>query len=146
MRLLRLCVPVLFVVLSIGLAMQGGLWRYLALLFAALGGGAMLLSVLEGVYRADQRRLEQQRFGFKPLRDYRSLRAMAYRLMNRASSTAIASAEVSHYADLMDQRLSKQETMAREASSSMKAINAAIMQVSGSASRERPGGQSSQPC
>ncbi|MFJ5539542.1 methyl-accepting chemotaxis protein [Vreelandella titanicae] len=135
MHLLRLLVPVLFVALSIGLAAQGGHWRYLALLLAAMGGGAMLLSALEGVYRADQRHLEQSRFGFKPLRDYRSLRAMAYRLMNRASSTAIASAEVSHYADLMDQRLTKQETMAREASSSMTAINAAIMQVSASASQ-----------
>lgn len=135
MRLLRLLVPVLFLALSIGLALQGGLWIYLALLSAVMGGGAILLSALEGVYRADQRRLEQRQRGFKPLCDYHSLRAMAYRLMNRASSTAIASAEVSHYADLMDQRLTQQETMAREASSSMTAINSAIMQVSASASQ-----------
>ncbi|MBR9906385.1 MAG: methyl-accepting chemotaxis protein, partial [Gammaproteobacteria bacterium] len=135
MRLLRLLVPGFLLALSVGLVVQGGVWIYLALLSAALGGGAVLLSALESVYRADQRRLEQRQRGFKPLRDYRSLRGMAYRLMNRASSTAIASAEVSHYADLMDQRLSKQEAMAREASSSMTAINAAIMQVSASASQ-----------
>jgi methyl-accepting chemotaxis protein len=82
---------------------------------------------LYSVYSADQHRLKQSVRGLKPLRDYGSLRAMAYRLMNRASSTAIASAEVSHYADLMAQRLGKQETMASEASSSMSAINAAIM-------------------
>ena len=55
--------------------------------------------------------------------------------MHRASSTAIASAEVSHYADLMAQRLAKQENMASEASSSMSAINTAIMQVSASATQ-----------
>lgn len=135
MRLLRLLVPVLLMALSIGLTAQGGIWGYLALLFALLAGGAFLRSALVGVYRADQRQLEQRNRGVKPLRDYRSLRAMAYRLMNRASSTAIASAEVSHYADLMDQRLTHQETMAREAASSMTAINAAIMQVSASASQ-----------
>ncbi|MGE6606569.1 methyl-accepting chemotaxis protein [Halomonas sp. NPDC076908] len=135
MRILLLLAPLLLLALSIGLASQGGLWIYAALLCAALGGGAVLLNTLDGIYRADQRRLEQRQRGFKSLRDYRSLRAMAYRLMNRASSTAIASAEVSHYADLMDQRLTQQETMAREASSSMTAINAAIMQVSSSASQ-----------
>lgn len=135
MRLLRLFVPVLLVALAIGLAAQGGIWGYLALLFALLGGGAFLLSALETIYRSDHLHLEQRKRGLKPLQDYRSLRAMAYRLMNRASSTAIASAEVSHYADLMDHRLIQQETMAREASSSMTAINAAIMQVSASASQ-----------
>ena len=135
MRLMRLLLPALCVALSIGIAAQGGVWCYLALLFSALGGGAVLLNVLEGVYRADQNRLEQRQRGVKPLQDYRSLRAMAYRLMSRASSTAIATAEVSHYADLMDQRLAKQEAMAREASASMTAINAAIMQVSASASQ-----------
>lgn len=135
MRLLRLLVPVLLVALAIGLAAQGGIWGYLALLFALLGGGAFLLSALEAIYRSDHHHLEQRKRGLKPLRDYRALRAMAYRLMNRASSTAIASAEVSHYADLMDHRLTQQETMAREASTSMTAINAAIMQVSASASQ-----------
>jgi len=135
MSVLLLLVPVLMVALSVGLAALGGVWIYVALLCAALGGGAMLLTAFERVYRADQRRLEQYQRGVKSLRDYRSLRAMAYRLMNRASSTAIASAEVSHYADLMDQRLTQQETMVREASTSMTAINAAIMQVSASASQ-----------
>lgn len=135
MRLMLMLVPLLLLVLSAVLAAQGGLWSYAALVSAAFGGGALLLSAFEGVYRAGQRHLEQHQRGVKSLRDYRSLRAMAYRLMNRASSTAIASAEVSHYADLMDQRLTQQETMAREASSSMTAINAAIMQVSASASQ-----------
>lgn len=135
MRVLLWLVPVLLIALSVGFTAQGGVWIYGALLSAALAGGAVLLNILDGVYRADQRRLEQPARGLKPVRDYRSLRAMAYRLMNRASSTAIASAEVSHYADLMDQRLTKQEAMAREASSSMTAINAAIMQVSASASQ-----------
>jgi methyl-accepting chemotaxis protein len=135
MRILLLLVSVLMLLLSVGLTAQDGVWRYVALISAALGGGAILLNALEGVYRADQSRLKQRRRGFKPLCDYHSLRSMAYRLMNRASSTAIASAEVSHYADLMDQRLTQQESMAREASSSMTAINAAIMQVSASASQ-----------
>lgn len=135
MRVLLMLVPVLMMALSVGLTAQGGVWRYMALVCAALAGGAMLLNAFERIYCADQRRLEKHQRGLKPLRDYRSLRAMAYRLMNRASSTAIASAEVSHYADLMDQRLTQQETMAREASSSMTAINGAIMQVSASASQ-----------
>ena len=135
MRVLLLLVPVLMVALSVSLIAQGGIWRYLALISAAVAGGSVLLYLLEGIYHADQRRLEKRLGRLKALRDYRSLRAMAYRLMNRASSTAIASAEVSHYADLMDQRLTQQETMAREASSSMTAINGAIMQVSASASQ-----------
>ncbi|MFB9868013.1 methyl-accepting chemotaxis protein [Vreelandella sulfidaeris] len=135
MRVMLLLVPIMLLVLSVGIVDQGGIWRFVALFSAALGGAGVLLNALEGIYRADQRRLEQRQRGLKPLRDYRSLRAMAYRLMNRASSTAIASAEVSHYADLMDQRLTQQETMTREASTSMTAINAAIMQVSASASQ-----------
>lgn len=135
MRVMLLLIPMLLLALSVGLVAQGGLWDYLALLSAAMGGCGLLLNILIGIYRADQSRLDKQPRGLKPLRDYRSLRAMAYRLMNRASSTAIASAEVSHYADLMDQRLSQQETMAREASSSMAAINSAIMQVSASANQ-----------
>lgn len=39
MRLLRLLVPVLLMALSIGLTAQGGIWGYLALLFALLAGG-----------------------------------------------------------------------------------------------------------
>ncbi|AQU82488.1 MULTISPECIES: methyl-accepting chemotaxis protein [unclassified Halomonas] len=135
MRLLLLLISAVLLALSAGLVAQNDMWSYVALLPAALGGGAILLSALEGVYRSDQRRLEKGKRRIKSLRDYASLRAMAYRLMNRASSTAIASAEVSHYADLMDQRLAKQEKMAREASSSMSAINTAIMQVSASASQ-----------
>ncbi len=135
MGVLLLLVPVLMLALSVGLVAQGGVWSYIALISATLAGGAAVLNIIESVYRADQRRLEKRGGGVRAVRDYRSLRAMGYRLMKRASSTAIASAEVSHYADLMDQRLTQQETMAREASSSMTAINAAIMQVSASASQ-----------
>ncbi|PCF97688.1 methyl-accepting chemotaxis protein [Vreelandella nigrificans] len=135
MRLLLLLISAVLLALSAGLVAQNDMWSYVALLPAALGGGAILLSALEDVYRSDRRRLEKGQWRVKPLSDYASLRAMAYRLMNRASSTAIASAEVSHYADLMDQRLAKQEKMARDASSSMSAINTAIMQVSASASQ-----------
>jgi len=135
MRLLRWLVPLLLLIASIGLVSQPGAWKYLAVLCALLGGMGVMAVGLYSVYSADQHRLKQSVRGLKPLRDYGSLRAMAYRLMNRASSTAIASAEVSHYADLMAQRLGKQETMASEASSSMSAINAAIMQVSASATQ-----------
>ncbi|WP_018916215.1 methyl-accepting chemotaxis protein [Vreelandella zhanjiangensis] len=135
MRLLRLLAPLALLGLSVWLVAQASLLTYLALVCAGLAGAGMVANTQLSVYLASQKRLAQPMRGFKPLKDYGSLRAMAYRLMQRASSTAIASAEVSHYADLMDQRLGKQETMAREASSSMAAINAAILQVSTSASQ-----------
>lgn len=134
MRLLRWLMPLLLLLASIWLVMLPGLWQYAAVPCATLAGMTAIASALYGIYNAGQERLEQPAL-LKPLRDYGSLRAMAYRLMNRASSTAIASAEVSHYADLMAQRLGKQESMASEASSSMSAINTAIMQVSASASQ-----------
>ena len=135
MRLLRLLAPLALLGLSVWLVAQANLLTYLALVCAGLAGAGMVANTQLGVYLASQQRLAQPMRGFKPLKDYGSLRAMAYRLMKRASSTAIASAEVSYYADLMDQRLGKQEIMAREASSSMAAINAAILQVSTSASQ-----------
>lgn len=135
MRLFCLLVPLALLGLSVWLASQANMLVYLSVACAALAGAGLMLSAFLSVYSADQNRLATPARGFKPLRDYASLRAMAYRLMNRASSTAIASAEVSYYADLMDQRLSKQEVMARDASSSMSAINAAIMQVSTSATQ-----------
>ncbi|WP_404377888.1 methyl-accepting chemotaxis protein [Vreelandella aquamarina] len=135
MRLLRLLVSLLLLIASIWLVSLPEGWQYLAVPCAALGGMGVVVSGLYSVYGADRQRLNQSAVGLKPLRDYRALRAMAYRLMNQASSTAIASAEVSHYADLMAQRLGKQESMASEASSSMGAINTAIMQVSASASQ-----------
>lgn len=135
MRLIFMLVPLGLLGLSVWLASQANMLPYLAVACAVLAGAGLMLSALQSVYSADQNRLAMPTRGLKPLRDYASLRAMAYRLMNRASRTAIASAEVSHYADLMDQRLSKQEVMARDASSSMGAINAAIMQVSASATQ-----------
>ena len=134
MRLLGLLLPFVLLGLSVELVSHNTALKYLALACASLAGAGLISNALFSVYMADQQRLNRVR-GFKPLRDYGSLKAMAYRLMKRASSTAIASAEVSHYADLMDQRLAQQETMAREASASMGAINAAILQVSVSASQ-----------
>lgn len=134
MRLLGLLVPCLLLGLSVELISQTTALKYLALVLASLAGALLVGNALLSIYRADQQGLTRIR-GFKPLRDYGSLKAMAYRLMRRASSTAIASAEVSHYADLMDQRLAQQEIMAREASTSMSAINAAILQVSTSATQ-----------
>lgn len=112
-----------------------GLWVYTGLACAALGGAAMVFSSVLGVYQGDRAALERASSWLWPVRDYRSLRGMAYRLMGRASSTAIASTEVSYYADLMDHRLDNQEAMAREASASMTAINAAISQVTSSAAQ-----------
>ncbi|MFC7367984.1 MULTISPECIES: methyl-accepting chemotaxis protein [Vreelandella] len=135
MQLLRLLVPLAVLGVSAWMVSQPGALPYISLLLATLAGATLILNALNKVYAADQSRLIRGINGVKAIRDYGSLRAMAYRLMNRASSTAIASAEVSHYADLMAQRLTKQETMASDASSSMSAINAAIMQVSVSASQ-----------
>lgn len=134
MRLLHWSMPLLFSMVAFWLIALPGPWQYAAIICAALAGVAAVTCALYGIYNAGQHRLKRLVM-LKPLRDYSALRAMAYRLMNRASSTAIASAEVSHYADLMAQRLSKQESMAREASASMNAINTAIMQVSASASQ-----------
>ncbi|MDK9687332.1 methyl-accepting chemotaxis protein [Halomonas sp. LC1] len=134
MRLLRWLVPLLLIITATWLVSLPGPWPYAAMVCALLAGMTAVVSALYGIYNAGQQQLERTAL-FKPLRDYGSLRAMAYRLMKRASSTAIASAEVSHYADLMAQRLGKQESMASEASSSMSAINTAIVQVSASASQ-----------
>ncbi|AYF35177.1 chemotaxis protein [Vreelandella alkaliphila] len=133
MRLLWLLVPLAVLGVSVWMMTESGAFPYVALLLATGAGAGLMLVTITSVYSADQARLTKPIHGFKPIRDYGALRAMAYRLMNRASSTAIASAEVSHYADLMAQRLTKQEAMASDASSSMNAINAAIMQVSASA-------------
>ncbi|NYS60848.1 methyl-accepting chemotaxis protein [Vreelandella salicampi] len=135
MRLLSILAALGCFFLGVGAQMLGGLWGYAGLVLAALGGAAWVFSGNLAVYYAGREGLARHGSWLWPVRDYRSLRNMAYRLMQRASSTAIASAEVSHYADLMDQRLDKQEAMARDASASMSAINAAIVQVSTSANQ-----------
>ena len=133
MRLFRWLVPLLLIIAATLLVSLSGPWVYAALVCATLAGVTAVASALYAIYNAGHQPSSQREL-LKPLRDYGSLRAMSYRLMKRASSTAIASAEVSHYADLMAQRLGKQEAMASEASSSMSAINTAIVQVSSSAS------------
>ncbi|QNI03093.1 methyl-accepting chemotaxis protein [Halomonas sp. SH5A2] len=135
MRVIRWAVPIVLLALAGWLVSYSTLGGYVAVGLAALAGALSVLMAWGTIYQADQQALEGKRPANRLMADYASLRAMAFRLMKRASSTAIASAEVSHYADLMDQRLSKQERMARESSASMGAINTAIMQVSASASQ-----------
>ncbi|WP_245948025.1 methyl-accepting chemotaxis protein [Billgrantia montanilacus] len=119
------------VVNDLGLGWQA----YLGLGLAALAGCLFSLAGLASVYRAGAATLETQ--GIKAwlpaTRDYLSLRRMAHGLIRQASNTAIASAEVSHHADRMDQRLERQGHTVREASSSMAAITTAIEQVAASA-------------
>ncbi|PMR77569.1 chemotaxis protein [Billgrantia endophytica] len=90
---------------------------------------------MASVYQAKPETLEQGRLStWLPVtRDYFSLRRMAHGLIRQASNTAIASAEVSHHADRMDQRLERQGSTVRDASSSMASITAAIEQVAASA-------------
>ncbi|MGQ4876954.1 methyl-accepting chemotaxis protein [Billgrantia sp. LNSP4103-1] len=121
----------LFLAYSSGTGWQGLFGPVLGL----VAGAAMALSGLAAVYRADADTLANGRLhAWLPMtRDYLSLRRMAHGLIRQASTTAIASAEVSHHADRMDQRLERQEQTVREASSSMAAITSAIEQVAASA-------------
>jgi len=99
-----------------------------------LAGASLALSGSVAVFRANADDLVNGRHvsWLSSTRDYFSLRRMAHGLIRQASSTAIASAEVSHHADTMDQRLERQQHTLREASSSMAAITAAIEQVAAS--------------
>ncbi|MFG6666627.1 methyl-accepting chemotaxis protein [Halomonas sp. HNIBRBA4712] len=115
------------------LTLQGALVNAAPLL-GGVSGALFVLGLIERVYRHQGGEAAQAR-GVRALTDYALLKAMAYRLMGRASSTAIATAQVSHFADSMDRRLVNQERMARDSAASMAAINAAILQVSASASR-----------
>ncbi|MGO3667735.1 MAG: hypothetical protein ACTJG4_03910 [Vreelandella alkaliphila] len=109
MRLLWLLVPLAVLGVSVWMMTESGAFPYVALLLATGAGAGLMLVTMMLVYSADQVRLTKPIHGFKPIRDYGALRAMAYRLMNRASSTAIASAEVSHYTDLTAQRLTNRK-------------------------------------
>ncbi|WP_081948810.1 methyl-accepting chemotaxis protein [Litchfieldella xinjiangensis] len=114
-----------------------GLGPYLAILLAILGGMGLAMAGMLSIYRAGGNALAETRRQplFGPQRDYLSLKRMAHRLIGRAGRTAIASAEVSHHADRLDQRLARQDSVVKEAASSMAAITAAIEQVSTSASQ-----------
>ncbi|SDK87398.1 methyl-accepting chemotaxis protein [Franzmannia pantelleriensis] len=105
----------------------------LALSMSMLAGAGMVLAIGYGVYAARGEPTGRAAGYAPPLADYRSLKAMAYRLMDRASRTAIASAEVSHHADRMDHRLARQDQVVKEAVASMQAITTAIEQVTRSA-------------
>lgn len=110
---------------------------YLAVLLGALAGAGAALAGSVSVYAADRKTLAEgrQQPWLPPQRDYLSLKRMAHRLITRAGRTAIASAEVSHHADRLDQRLVRQDAVVKEAVSSMAAITAAIEQVSTSANQ-----------
>jgi methyl-accepting chemotaxis protein len=99
-----------------------------------VAGAALALNGPAAVYRANREALETSRAFLPITRDYLALRRMAHGLIHQSSATAIASAEVSHHADRMDQRLERQEKTVRDASSSMAAITSAIEQVAASAS------------
>lgn len=112
----------------------GGWLAGVALLLAALAGAGFALAGGYAIYAARTEPCSPAgRYGPAPLGDYRALKSMAYRLMGRASRTAIASAEVSHHADRLDQRLARQDRVVKEAVASMGAITAAIEQVTHSA-------------
>ena len=113
----------------------GAGWQGLfPILLGLLAGIGLALSGATAVFRADADTLANDRYRawLPSTRDYFSLRRMAHGLIRQASSTAIASAEVSHHADSMDQRLDRQEKTVREASASMAAITSAIEQVAAS--------------
>src|SRR5690554_7760767 len=136
MRILMLLVAM--VSLSGGVLLtqlEGVDWQgLLAITLALLAGALVALNGAVAVFRANAATLENRRHAswLSSTRDYFSLRRMAHGLIRQASSTAIASAEVSHHADTMDQRLEQQQHTLREASSSMAAITAAIEQVAAS--------------
>ncbi|GHC26354.1 methyl-accepting chemotaxis protein [Aidingimonas halophila] len=135
----KLCVVVsaTLLLVAVGLTVMRGANEvvYLSLGMAALAGAGLTVGSFWSIYASDSKALAaDKRLGWiSPQRDYRSLRGMAHRLMQRASSTAIASAEVSFHADRMDQRLERQGRVVKEAVSSMEAISASIEQVSRSA-------------
>ncbi|WP_114418212.1 methyl-accepting chemotaxis protein [Marinospirillum perlucidum] len=89
-------------------------------------------SGLEQIYAADGQALQGlSTAGLSSAEaDYLSLKQMASQLAQRASLTAISTAEVSHHADTMDKRLSWQSDQVSTVSSSMDSISVAIEQVS----------------
>jgi len=126
------------VVLACGMTawLQAAWWVPLATLTLGVLAGA-LYPGLARIYRAGPEVLStlSSRGMSREARDYLSLRQMAQRLVGRASSTAIASAEVSHHADRLDRRLGEQETIVRDAVTRMAAITDAIARVSASANQ-----------
>lgn len=138
MRILMLLLAAAALVGGLFLARLGGAgWQaFSGIGLGVVAGLALGLSGMAAVYRANADALANGRMvAWLPVtRDYLSLRQMAHGLIRQASTTAIASAEVSHHADRMDQRLERQEQTVREASSSMAAITSAIEQVAASAS------------
>jgi methyl-accepting chemotaxis protein len=108
--------------------------------YAAIGLGVLAglgFDRLARIHAGDEDTLARMgAFGLSAsARDYLSLRRMAQRLVRRGGHTAIASAEVSQHADKLSARLTEQDTIVREAVSSMGAITTAIEQVSASASQ-----------
>ncbi|WP_445001240.1 methyl-accepting chemotaxis protein [Halomonas mongoliensis] len=137
MRLLTYCVALLAIAAAAGsLQFAPTPWGgWVALLFAGLAGALLLYASLLAVHNASAERLVSMglRAWLPPLKDYLSLRRLGHHLVRRTGVAAIASAEVSHHADRLDQRLTRQESVVRDASSSMTAISSAIEQVASGA-------------
>lgn len=74
MRKVSVLASLVFFLLAAGGHWLGGVWGYLGLLSAALGGAALIFSGSLGIYYADQQALEQGSSWLWPVRDYRSLR------------------------------------------------------------------------
>ncbi|MCP1325611.1 methyl-accepting chemotaxis protein, partial [Halomonas sp. 707D4] len=128
---LTILVPLALMAACLVLVASG--WVYSAVGLAFLAGSLACAHFYRKIY--ENVGIESPLPKFKSLADYASLKAMAYRLMERASRTAIASAEVSHHADAMDRRLQDQKCSTREATASMAAVTTAITQVSASATQ-----------
>ena len=117
----------------VGVTFQAAWAIAVAMAMATLAGAGLVLTLAYSVYATSREPQVRTGLAAPPLADYRLLKAMAYRLMDRASRTAIASAEVSHHADRMDRRLAHQDQVVKQAVASMQAITTAIEQVTRSA-------------
>nr|WP_297456765.1 methyl-accepting chemotaxis protein [uncultured Halomonas sp.] len=122
-------------VLAVGFFLDSAWSPYLTGLLGGLAG--LSHDRFARIYHSQEAALERMSKRGLPVsaRDYLSLRRMAQRLVSRAGRAAIASAEVSHHADRLDKRIGEQETIVREAVTSMGAISEAIERVSASASQ-----------
>lgn len=131
--LAAVAVAVAGVATQLWLSLSWGSW--LAMALSALAGALALFSGLVGVYALPAEALKggRRRAWLAPLHDYLALRRLGHDLVGRTGVAAIASAEVSHHADRLDQRLTRQERVVRDASSSMTAISSAIEQVASGA-------------
>ncbi|PWV80471.1 methyl-accepting chemotaxis protein [Halomonas sp. A11-A] len=127
------------VAVAAGVVTQYGVspWTpWLALPLAAVAGALALYARMLRVYALPAAELKARRRAWLPsVQDYLALRRLGHDLVGRTGVAAIASAEVSHHADRLDQRLTRQERVVHDASTSMTAISSAIEQVASGASQ-----------